>query len=165
MKKQEIPLLKLLTLFARLTHSAKSERWPEKDRNEFYSLKDDFLKTLIKDKFRELLIRLYYIPYYRYSTATKDKAGKLMREDNSRMPFEYYLSLIEPGDNDIEIKDKATVEMVVEFLDTEWSFHIQATKIAEWGINIDNMPKKVWVSEKEYRQIKLKELKKALKDL
>ena len=165
MKKTEFILFKMLSIFDRMNHSIKNEKWSDEDKNEFYKLKDDFLKTLFVDKPWNMIIYLCYIPYFRYCTATKDKAGELMRKDGNKMPFEYYLSQVKPSEHDVEIKERSTVEMKIEYLDTHFSFHIQAMKVKDWDIDINDIPKKVWISNKDYRKTRLSNFKQEVNSL
>jgi len=165
MKKTEFILFKMLSLFDRMNHSIKNEKWSDEDKDEFYKLKDDFLKMLFKDKPWNMIIYLYHIPYFRYSAETKDKAGEMMRKNGNKMPFEYYLSKVKPSLHDIEIKEKATVEMEIEYINTHFSFHIQAMKVKDWDIDINDIPKKVWISNKDYRKTRLNDFKKEVNSL
>jgi hypothetical protein len=142
-----------------MNHSIKNEKWSDEDKNEFYKLKDDFLKTLFVDKPWNMIIYLYYIPYFRYCTATKDNAGELMRKDSNKMPFEYYLLQVKPSKLDVEIKERSTVEMKIEYLDTHFSFHIPAMKVKDWDIDLNDIPRKVWISNKDYRETRLNNFK------
>ena len=150
--------LELLNLFERANHYIKEGNWYESDRAEMYALKDRFL-TIVYNNIgwiRGAGLQLFYVPYYLYSRETKDEAGAMMRADNNRMPFEYYLSQLQPSVNDIEIPEKATIEMRIEYK-RFYSFHIPQHLISRWGLNINNLERKIWINDKEFhsRQFKL----------
>jgi hypothetical protein len=156
---------KLLTLFEQANHLVKEGDWFEEDKKVFYSLKDTFLDLLIKQGSEQLRINLLYVPYFKYSTITKDKAGDLMRSDYNKMPFEYYLSKIEPCDLDIEIPEKATVEMEVICENRQFCFHIPLNKTTGWNIDYETLSKKIWLSSKEFHRNQMKSIKNEINEL
>ncbi len=131
----------------------------------FYTLKDTFLDLLIKQGSAQLEINLLYVPYIKYSTITKDKAGDLMRSDYNKMPFEYYLSKIEPCDLDIEIPEKATVEMEVICENRQFCFHIPLNKTTGWNIDYETLSKKIWLSSKVFHRNQMKSIKNEIDEL
>ncbi len=156
---------KLLTLFEQANHLVKEGDWFEEDKREFYDLKDTFLDIVVKQNPEELKINLLYVPYFKYSTLTKDKAGDLMRSDNSKMPFEYYLSKIEPCELDIEIPEKATIELEIICENRLFCFHIPLNKTMEWNLDYKTLSKKVWISGKEFHRNQMKSIKYEISEL
>lgn len=156
---------KLLTLFDQTNYLIKEGEWYLEDKMEFYEMKDKFLTFIIKNRPEELDIATYYIPYYKYSKATKDKAGELMREDEKWRPFEYFLSLVEPTSDDVEVTEKATIEVEVTYQDRDFSFQIPINKMPDWDLDIDQLPRKSWLSGKEYHRDKFTTIKFELNEL
>jgi len=159
MEKTKETWLKLIFMMDKGNHVVKEGFISEENKIDFYSLKDDFLNRLIKNTPPFISLSLKYIPYYKYSNQTKDKAGDLMRSDYNKKPFEYYLGLVEPSVYDIEIKEKATIEVIVTIENMEFSFHIPYQKTTGWNISIDDIPQKTWISNKEFKKDALEVLK------
>lgn len=143
---------KLLSLFEQSNHQIQNSEWSEVEISDFYSAKDQFLELLVKLKLRNLKVNLYYIPYFKYCNLTKDKAGILMRNDSSKKPFEYYLSLVEPCSYDKELMDKATIELEILSETKIFSFHIPFEKSKNWDIDLSKIPKKPWISRSEFKR-------------
>lgn len=156
---------KLLTLLDQTNHLIKEGDWYVEDKIEFYEMKDKFLSYVIDNKPEELPLTIYYIPYYKYSKETKDKAGELMRSDDQWRTFEYYLSQVEPCSHDVEITEKATIEVEITYEKRIFSFHTPITKTLEWGINIDELPRKAWLSGKEFHRDQFNKIKDELNEL
>ncbi len=156
---------KLLTLLDQTDYLMKEGDWYMEDKIEFYEMKDKFLSFIIKNRPKELPLNVYYIPYYKYSKQTKDKAGDIMRADDTWRPFEYYLSMVEPSEDDIEITDKATIEVEITYQDRVFSFHVPINKIEDWELDIDQLPKKAWLSGKEFHRDKFGKIKVELNEL
>lgn len=156
---------KLLTLLDQTDHLTKGGDWYMEDKMEFYEMRDKFLSYIIENKPEELSLDIYYIPYYKYSKATKDKAGDLMREDDTWRPFEYYLSLVEPDGDDVEIAEKATIEVEIMYQNRVFSFHIPQNKTEDLGLDIDQLPRKAWLSGREFHREKFNKMKVELNEL
>ena len=156
---------KLLTLFDQTNHLVKEGDWYIEDKLEFYEMKDNFLSFIIKNRPKELPLEIYYIPYYKYSKQTKDKAGEKMRADDTWRPFEYFLSMVKPCADDVEITEKATIEVEITYQDRVYSFHIPLTKTIDWDIDIDQLPRKAWLSGKEFHREKFNKIKVELNEL
>ncbi|HTN69442.1 MAG TPA: hypothetical protein VLZ33_08260 [Dysgonamonadaceae bacterium] len=156
---------KLLTLLDQTDYLIKEGDWYIEDKMEFYEIKDSFLSFMIKNRPEELPLEIYYIPYYKYSKQTKDKAGELMRSDDQWRPFEYYLSSVEPCSDDIEMTEKATIEVEITYQNRIFSFHTPINKIEDWELDIDQLPRKAWLSGKEYHREKFEKVKVELNEL
>lgn len=156
---------KLLTLLDQTNHLIKEGDWYIEDKLEFYELKDNFLASVIESRPEELPLEVNYIPYYQYSKQTKDKAGEIMRADDTWRPFEYYLSMVEPCEDDVEITDKATIEVEISYQNRVFSFHTPLNKIEDWGLDIDQLPRKAWLSGKEYNREQYNKVKPELNEL
>ncbi len=146
---------KLLTLIDQANHLIKQGDWFDEDKRYFYNQKDEFLEFIIKKRPAGIEIKFHYIPYLKYSNITKDKAGKLMRADIDKKPFEYYLSMVEPCSQDIELPEKATIEIEINCEKRVFCFHIPQYKTTEWNLDINTLPKKVWISGKEFHRKQL----------
>jgi|LSQX01.1.fsa_nt_gb hypothetical protein len=156
---------KLLTLFEQLNHLVKEGEWFEEDIEEFYLMKDQFLDLIYREKPENIKIKLMYVPYFKYCQETKDKAGVLMRNEFPRKPFEYYLSMVEPSEDDLEIPEKATIEMEVNFENRLFCFHIPVERTIDWDMDKNALPKKVWVSGKEFHRNQFLKAKKEINAL
>lgn len=104
---EEKKWLDLLLYTDRLNRSVKEAGWNYADKEKVYGLKDSVVQTLLRAKPDGVNFELYYVPYFKYSGATKDRAGALMRQDGNKYPFEYYLSQVEPSEYDYEVPEKA----------------------------------------------------------
>ena len=135
------------------------------DRMEFYDMKDEFLSQIVNNTPEELAVSVYYIPFYKYSKETKDKAGELMRESDEWRPFKYYLSLIEPSSEDTEVTEKATIEVEIVYNDRIYSFHTPQDKAQEWGLDIEQLPRKSWLSGRDYYKERFDKIKVELNEL
>lgn len=157
--------LRLLTLIDKANHLIKEVNYSEEEINNFYLIKDNFLNELVSNTPPFIKLEFSYVPYYKYSNQTKDKAGDLMRKDYPKKPFEFYLSLIEPSDNDIEIQEKATIEVEVIIDKMNFSFHVPYFKTSHWNIDFNKMTKKSWVSNKEFNKKQLSDLITKINDI
>ena len=156
---------KLLTLFEQSNHLVKEGEWFEEDRYEFFTLKDQFLELIVKTKPEPLSVNFYYVPYWKYSNTTKDKAGDLMRSEAKKRPFGYYLSQVEPCSEDMEIPEKATLEIEVTCEDRLFSFHVPVEKTLGWDIDTKSFPKKTWISGKEFHRSQFDKIKGEIEEL
>jgi len=156
---------KLLTLFEQLNHLVKENEWYNEDVEEFYALKDQFLNLIYTIKPPEIKISLFYVPYYKYSNVTKDKAGEIMRNDIEKNPFEFYLHQVELCSQDIEIKEKATIELEIISENRMFSFHIPLANTAKWDIDMKSVQNKNWISGKEFHRNQFKKLKEEIAEL
>ena len=156
---------KLLTLLDQTDHLTKGADWYMEDKMEFYDMKDQLLSYIIEYRPEELLIDIYYIPYYRYSKETKDKAGELMREDEEWRPFKHFLSMVEPSSEDVEVVEKGTIEVEVTCQNRVFSFQVPIDKTEDWNLNIDELPRKEWVSGKDLHREQFNKIKFELNDL
>lgn len=138
--------LQVLIALDGLNRRVKEPGWNYEDKQEVYKLKDAVLAKIMTDQPQELKVTCYYVPYYMYSTRTKDRAGALMRSDTERNPFEYYLSLVEPCADDIEVPSKATVEVAVTCEEYSFSFHQPISWYQALGGKTDALQKKPWIS-------------------
>lgn len=143
-------ILKLLTLFERANHYVKEGDWYANDRNELYALKDKFLTDMFKKKPNGVEIEMLYVPYYKYSAGTKDKAGAMMRADGNKQPFEYYLAQIQPSPEDIEVPGKATIEMIFTYDNRTWCFHIPEHQTSSWGVDVYTLRRKIWMNGRDF---------------
>lgn len=143
-------VLKLLTLFERASHYVKEGDWYANDRDELYALKDKFLTDMFNKRPNGVEIEMLYVPYYKYSASTKDKAGAMMRADGNNQPFEFYLAQIQPSAEDYEISEKATIEMNFKYEDRTWCFHIPVHLTSSWGVNVNTLKRKVWMNGRDF---------------
>ena len=88
-----------------------------------------------------------------------------MRADDTWRPFEYFLSMVKPCADDVEITEKATIEVEITYQDRVYSFHIPLTKTIDWDIDIDQLPRKAWLSGKEFHREKFNKIKVELNEL
>jgi len=105
--------LSILTRLDRINRRIKEPGWYDEDKRNVYFLKDEIIRIILHKNPICLFVELEYVPYYIYCRETKDRAGVIMREDREDLPFEYYLSIVEPTQYDIEVPEKAMVEMNV----------------------------------------------------
>ena len=156
---------KLLTLLDQTDYLIKEGDWYIEDKMEFYELKDKFLSYVIENRPAELPLEVYYLPYYKYSKQTKDKAGEIMRGDDTWRPFEYYLAIVGPSKHDIEITEKATIEVEITYDGRVFSFLVPLTKTIDWNLDIDELPRKAFLSGKEFHREKFSKIKLELNEL
>ena len=154
-KTQEMNWMILLFKLDNLNRKVKEPGWEYADKQEVYRIKDEILKYILTSLPKELSVQSFLIPYYAYSQETKDKAGSLMRRDPDRKPFEFYLGQVPLGPRDIEIPEKATVEVVITCAGQEYSFH----QPLDWyNSNIGNafdLEKKAWISAVNFHHMYL----------
>lgn len=144
--------LKLLMRLERLNRLVKEPGWYEEDRRSAYEIKDAVIRTLLTQRPACLDVSMHYVPYFIYSYATKDKAGALMRADLERLPFEFYLSQVEPSPDDFEDPGRALIEVAVTCLEQRFMFHMPIDKITDCGVNPDALPRKKWVPAKDFHR-------------
>lgn len=154
--------LRILINIDKLNRKLKEPGWSYENKQEAYRLKDEVIQKLLVSRPPEVAVHLYYVPYYLYSTATKDQAGRLMRQDTERHPFEYYLSQVPPSANDIEIPEKASVEVVAECLEQSFSFHMPIGKIEECGYTAASLERKAWINQSTFTDLFLRNTKENL---
>ena len=162
--KKELTWLFLLMKVNQLNRSVKESGWRYEDKQIVYDLKDRLIQKILTENPKELKTELFYVPYYKYSTQSKDRAGELMRRDGGRQPFEYYLGQIKPGENDIEIRDKATIEVVVSCMNQTFSFHQPFVWVSELGIEVSNIPQKNWMNAENFHHTMLDNEKKDIEE-
>lgn len=156
---------KLLTLLDQTDYLMKEGDWYIEDKMEFYEMKDKFLSFVIKDRPEELPLEVFYMPYYKYSKQTKDKAGEIMRADDTWRPFEYYLAMVDPSEDDVEVTEKATIEVEITYEDRLFSFQVPLSKTIDWDLDIDELPRKAFLSGKEFHREKFGKIKAELNEL
>mgnify|MGYP007095020718 CR=1 FL=1 len=126
---------KLLTLLDQTDHLTKGGDWYMEDKMEFYDMKDNFLFYIINEMPEELEVEVNYIPYYKYS---KD---------------------------DVELIDKGTIEIEITCQGRLFSFHVPQDKTEEWNLDIDALPRKEWISGKEFHREQYNNIKDELSQL
>lgn len=154
--------LRILINIDKLNRKLKEPGWSYENKQEAYRIKDEVIQKLLVSRPPEVAVHLYYVPYYLYSMATKDQAGRLMRQDTERHPFEYYLSQVPPSANDIEIPEKASVEVVAECLEQSFSFHMPIGKIEECGYTAASLERKAWINQSTFTDLFLRNTKENL---
>lgn len=154
---QQSPWLQLLIRVDGLNRRVKEPGWNYEDKQKVYQLKDMVIKRLLMTRPAEVQLQLYYVPYYKYSEATKDKAGRLMRSSMEKLPFEYFLSQIPPCAQDMELPEKALVEVVAACNGFSFSFHMPVAVVRECGIDTASLNRKVWISAHNFHHELLRE--------
>lgn len=162
---QELIWLKLLINVDKLNRKVKEPGWSEESKQKVYRLKDKVIKKLLSDRPSSVSVNLYYVPYFRYSIGTKDRAGMLMRQDTERRPFEYYLSQVPPSADDIEVPEKASIEVVAVCMDQSFSFHMPVTVVEECGYSISALERKAWISQSNFNDMLLRAAKEEIASL
>ena len=150
--------LAILSSLDKLNGALKEPGWYPEDRDAAYKLKDDVMFWLLDERPEEVSIELLYVPYIRYCEATKDKAGRMMRADGRRHSFDYYLQQIEPTVTDIDVPEKALIEMVATVAGAQFCFHIPAARVSKLGIAVEGLPQKRWIDSKDFHRRMLREL-------
>jgi hypothetical protein len=153
------PLLDLLLLIDKANHYVKEGEWNSFDKDSIYALKDRFLSQIYTRQPKGTEIELFYVPYYKYSRETKDKAGEMMRRDGNKHNFDYYLALIEPSANDYEVPGAGTIEMLITYRNKTWSFHLLEDLARRLNIDITKLSRKEWVNQRDFHSIQAKSLK------
>ena len=46
--------------------------------------------------------------------------------------------------------EKATVEMEIQYLGRVFNFHIPVEKTRDWDLDLNTLPRKAWISGKEF---------------
>ena len=141
---------KLLRLVDAFNRRIKEPGWRYEDKQEVYRLKDLMLKRLLTGKPSCVGMRLWYVPYFRYSQETKDRAGDLMRRDRNQFDFEYYLSQVPPSEGDREDPNKAMVELQAVCLGDSFSFHMPLRLAEECGVDPAALPRRPWIDAPEF---------------
>lgn len=147
---QEMLWYKMLTIIEKLNRNLKEDGWIKEDEINAYALKDLVVMKLLREKPECVKTEVFLVPYIRYSMATKDKAGAMMRSDTVKRPFEYYLSRVEPSPADVEVPEKATVEVVAECMENPFSFHMPLPQIKACGIDTASLPRKTWINAPDF---------------
>ena len=156
---------KLLSLVDFFNRRIKEPGWGYEDKQVFYQLKDRMLKRIIQNHPRCIEVSLYYIPYIQYSSETKDRAGELMRRERNQYSFEYYLTQVPPTVDDIEIPNKAMVELQANCLGETYCFHMPAELADGCGIISSELPRKEWVAAPEFHHNMLVEAEPIIESL
>ena len=164
-KDLKLKWLFLLMKVNQLNRSVKENGWSYQDKQAVYDIKDRLMEKILKEKPAEIEMRLFFVPYYKYSMYSKDKAGELMRRDGNKYPFEYYLGQIEPEKEDIEIPDKATIEIEISCMNQTFSFHQPLPWIEQIGIDTTNIPKKTWMNAETFHHTMLETMKTEIEGL
>ena len=141
---------RLLSLTDLLNRRVKEPGWRAEDRQTVYRLKDRMLEKLLTKRPKCVETALFLVPYVQYSQATKDRAGELMRRDRSQYSFEYYLTQVQPGPGDVEIPDRAMVELLAACLGETYSFHMPVQLAPACGIDPQTLPRKPWIAAPEF---------------
>lgn len=169
-KKVDIPntgsyWFQLLFRMDGLNRRVKEPGWNYEDKQKVYQLKDTVIKRLLTERPEEVQLRLYYVPYYKRSEAAKDQAGRLMRSSAEQQPFAYFLSQVPPGPRDMEIPEKATVEVVATCGGISFSFHMPVETVGQWGIDVAALDRKAWVSSTVFHHDMLCQLEREISGL
>lgn len=156
---------KLLSMIDLLNRRVKEPGWRYEDKQVFYQLKDRMLKRIMRNNPECLEVSLYYIPYIQYSAEAKDKAGEMMRRDRNQYSFEYYLTQVPLTESDIEISDKAMVELQANCLGETYCFHMPVQLAAECGVIPIDLPRKQWVAAPAFHHNMLEEAEPIIQSL
>jgi hypothetical protein len=157
--------LRLLRLTDRLNRRVKEPGWGREDRQTVYALKDRMLRALLRERPACVAMTLRSVPCVLYSPAAKDRAGELMRRDGHRYAFEYYLTQVPPGPEDLEIPEKALVELEAACGGETFCFHMPAALAEDCGVACAGLPRKPWTAAPLYFHRLLEEVRPAVEDL
>lgn len=70
-----------------------------------------------------------------------------------------------PSEYDYEVPEKALVEVTVECLGQEFSFHMPLDKITECGYVISSLERKVWINSTDFHHSLLLKFEPHIKEL
>jgi hypothetical protein len=150
-------LLELLILIEKANHYVKEGDWNYQDKNAIYALKDRFLIDVCKHRPDGVEIELLYVPYFRYSRETKDRAGDMMRRDvGGNHPFEYYLGQVPPSPMDYEVAGAGNIEILITYKQNTWCFHGPESMAAELHVEVAKLPRKEWVNQRDFHAMQAK---------
>ncbi len=147
---QELIWYRMLTIIEKLNRALKEDGWIREDEENAYAIKDLVVMKLLREKPACVKTEVFLVPYIRYSTATKDKAGAMMRSDPVKRPFEYYLARVEPSPADVEVPERANVEVIAECINNPFSFHMPLPQIEACGIDTAALPRKEWINAPDF---------------
>ena len=80
-----------------------------------------------------------------------------MRSSMEKLPFEYFLSQIPPCAQDMELPEKALVEVVAACNGFSFSFHMPVDVVRECGIDTASLNRKAWISAQNFHHELLRE--------
>ena len=156
---QEMLWYRMLSIIDKLNRVLKEDGWIYEDERNAYALKDQVVQKLLQEKPACVQTELYLVPYIRYSMATKDKAGAMMRRDSVKRPFDYYLARVEPSPADVEVPEKANVEVVAACMNETFSFHMPLPQIEACGYDTASLPRKKWIDAPDFHHAQYLEAK------
>ncbi|MCR4647295.1 MAG: hypothetical protein K5695_18130 [Oscillospiraceae bacterium] len=149
-EQKEMLWYRMLSIIDKLNRQLKEDGWIYEDERNAYALKDQVVQKLLQEKPDCVQTALYLVPYIRYSMATKDKAGAMMRRDSVKRPFEYYLARVELSPADVEVPEKANVEVIAKCMNDTFSFHMPLPQIEACGFDTASLPRKEWINAPDF---------------
>jgi hypothetical protein len=152
------PWLRLLGLLDHGNHWIKEGDWYEEDKRLFYDLKDQIMEKIHREPPRGAVVNVLRVPYLQRCTQCKDKAGGLMRSSGGKTGFEYYLNQIPPCPDDVEIPERASLEMEVVYFGRLFCFHVPVDKMREWSIDVASLRTKDWIPARDFHHSQFKVL-------
>ncbi len=123
--------LRLLGLLDYCNNAIKQREWFPEDVKEFYALKDMVMKQLHHYPPAGAAVTLKKVPYQTYRERASCSHGSELRED-------------------------ILIEMEIKYAGRIFCFHIPFDKTKDWGINIDALEQKEWLSSSEFNRANFK---------
>ena len=73
--------------------------------------------------------------------------------------------MVGPSEDDVEVTEKATIEVEITYEDRLFSFQVPLSKTIDWDLDIDQLPRKAFLSGKEFHREKFGKIKVELNEL
>ena len=124
--------LRLLVLIDYSNHAIKQGKWYPDDVKEFYALKDMVMEKLYRDPPKEAKINLKKVAY--------------SNKYNNCEPCSY----------EADIQENILIEMEVLYAGRIFCYHIPLEKSEKWGVDINALEDKDWISSCEHNRMTFK---------
>lgn len=124
--------LRLLGLVDYCNHAIKQGQWFPEDVKEFYALKDMIMEELYHNPPTGAKVTLKKVPYLNQYNDCK------------------------PCSQDSDHQKNILIEMEVMYAERVFCYHIPLKKTEEWGVNIDALEHKEWISSCDFNRMSFK---------
>jgi hypothetical protein len=116
---------------------------------QLLAIKDEMMR-LLYDAFKNSGdLSFARIPYLQRCPECKGKADEYFLKDPTKT-WEFHLSMMPPCPNDVEVLEKALIELLITYKNRNFSFHIPATKLVTWSFSTDVLPERKWIPEADF---------------
>gem|GEM_PF-524452 len=143
--------LRLLGLVDYCNHAVKEGQWYEEDTKWFYDLKDLAMERVYREPPAGAEVTLKKVPYKKAFDQCKATVTAHSLEKCEDDPDQ-----AQTRPHDLDVQEKLLIEMEVTYAGRMFCFHIPTEKAVDWGVDMNMLDHKAWISSCEFHRISFK---------